>query len=175
VTYCSPLLVGIALFSFLVAGTAKVEGPPYVRTPASSDMQAFEKYVNLPEKPKAVTFETFYRAKPSRAPGPMDWSLMAVLTYDPAALERIKERARQQKDPVMLDSGEVRPWFPQTIKDALVSSSRQGSRFAGTAYKAKPFLKPPLNDGEFAVPDGSNYLFLQMDCCGPITELSPGK
>jgi len=175
VTFRSSLLVGIALFGFLVACTSQAEGPPYVRTPASSDLQTFAKYVNLPEKPKAVTFETFYRAKPSRAPGPTDWSLMAVLTYDPAALQRIKEQGHQQKDPVMLDANEIRPWFPQAVKDTLVSSGNQGSRFASPAYQAKPFLKPPLNDGEFTVPDGSNYLFLQMDCCGPMRDGASGK
>ena len=62
---------------------------------------------------------------------------------------------------------ENRPWLPQAVKDALVPGN-QGSRFAGTAYQAKPFRKPPLNDGEFTIV--GNYLLLQMDCCGPSTD-----
>lgn len=171
---CS-LLVAAALFSFAVGCGSNVPGPPYIRTTASSDMQTFEKYVNLPEKPKAVTFETIYRTRPGGAPGPTDWSLIAILTYEPGALGRIKDKAPRQKDPVLLDPGEVRPWFPQVVKDALVSSGSKGLYLAGTAYKAKAFLKPPLNDGEFAVPGNSDYLFLQLDCCGPNTEGAQSK
>ncbi len=135
-------------------------------------MQAFEKYVNLPEKPTAVIFETLYRAKPSRTPGPADWSLLAVLTYDQSALPRIEDKSHDQKDPVVIDVSEIRPWFPQALRDALVRSADQGYHLPGPAYQASKFLKVPLNDGTFTVLDSSGYLFLQMDCCGPLLNSS---
>ena len=119
-----------------------------------------------------MTFETFYRAKPNDTPGPTDWWLMAVLTYDSATLERIKEKSHISREAVILDASEIRSWFPQALKNALINSGDQRVRLPGPAYQANSFIKAPLNSGLFAVPFGSTCLLLQMDCCGPVTNQS---
>ena len=130
------------------------------RLPVSSDLASFRKYVNLPAEPRAVLFQTFNRSN-QRVPGPTDWYLLALLTYDQSSASAITQKTKQS-EPMELDADEIPHWLPDSVKTSLIKTPT-GYRFPGQAYQAGSFAKSPLNDGEFVV--SGDYVFLRLDCC----------
>jgi hypothetical protein len=144
--------------------TDSTGGAVYERTPASTDIEALGKYIKFPVRPLAVAWETLSMSGQG-APGPTDWYLMAVLRYKEPDLDALAKSSESTNTPPVLDSNELRPWFPQDLKAAWTAGPGGQFQLQGPAYKASAFYKGPLHDGYFAIVPKTDELFLYIQCC----------
>lgn len=142
------LLISLALSNCAPSGQPK--SAPEAATP-QSDLAALGRLIRLEEQPISAQWLTESLA-PARALslGPSDWQLIALLTYDEAALSQLKERLAPQKTPSRLHVRPdfVREWFPQALRAHFQPDGATGNLiWQGARYQPTPFLKPPLGAG----------------------------
>jgi hypothetical protein len=171
-TMCLCALAAFGLASCRPANQVETaSGGVFVRTPASTDIDALAKYIALPKRPLAVIWETLSLSEPG-TPGPTDWYLMGILQYPEEDLRAFINRSERATDPVVLDFNELRPWFPENLKAAWKTGTAGRFQLPGPSYKAAIFYKGSLHEGYFAAVPNTDELFLFIQCC---TAVIPGK
>src|SRR5262245_1854959 len=79
----------------------------------STSVEDLGKLVNLAERPSSVAWrKRTLGAANSSVPGPTDWQLEAVLTFDQAQAERLIEAAKKSESPRDIGSVDSVDWVP---------------------------------------------------------------
>ncbi len=143
----------LLLISLALSSCALFEQPksaPEAATP-QSDLTALSRLIRLEEQPISAQWLTESLASADAASlGPSDWQLIALLTYDEAALSSLKARLAPQKTPSRLHvrPNFVREWFPEALQARFQPDAATGNLiWQGERYQPTPFLKPPLGAG----------------------------
>jgi hypothetical protein len=139
-------------------GTTSTAPQISATTTPQSDQHALERWFKLDQlpTPSSVAWSQITLGKPeSRAPGPSDYQVFVLLSYDtPIDLSKLE----LQKVPALQISEEKLPdWLPEAV---LKQVDRQAGTvtFRGTSYRAEPLLAMSLSYGTLVVLDG--YLIL---------------
>ena len=115
----------------------------------STSVEELGKLVNLTEHPSSVVWrKRTLGAANSSVPGPTDWQLEAVLTFDQAHAQQLIEQAKKSESPRDIGSLETVDWLPTETQQYFhqdVGSSKY--KPAGEIYSASPFVKSPLTQG----------------------------
>lgn len=131
----------------------------------SADVETLGKYINLPSRPIKVFWQTVDITKPSSVPGPTDWSLIAVLTFNEQDLDSILRgsvRSQQMNRPYIQEKF-VLAWFPLELKKSLASSETPGFwRINQDGYEPDLFEKAPLLHGYFVRVGKTSDVFLYL-------------
>lgn len=85
-----------------------------------TDIEGLATLINLPAQPTKVVWVS----KPlgvanSRAPGPTDLELHAVVTFAPADLEAIRQQAVPQGGVVEWREAYFKPWYPASVRESF--------------------------------------------------------
>jgi hypothetical protein len=131
----------------------------------STDIKTLGKYINLPSPPIRVVWQTMDITKQSLAPGPTDWLLIGVLTFNEQALENImRESVRsQQMNRPYIQEQFVLDWFPLELKNSLTPSETPGFfRINQAGYESDFFEKSPLRHGYFVRVGKTSDIFLYL-------------
>lgn len=154
-----------ALLLVLLNGCQLLEPTSEPERPVSTDIQKLAKLINLPNKPVKVMWQTKQIGMPSMAPGPDDYALVAVITFEKQTVENlIKKTPNNQKiNEVKIRKKFVSNWFPQALKDSLKpSDTADYVEINQTAYEAHAFSKSSFSDGYFFRIGKTSDVFLYL-------------
>ena len=116
---------------------------------AKNDLETLHRFMALPAEPAAVQWETGPLVAPKSGPGPDDWGIVAVLTFQADQREKIlADSPAQAGRQAELPSALAFSWLPEG------TAGKRGGAYvpvAGTPYEPKLFVKEPLLSG-FVVP-----------------------
>lgn len=117
--------------------------------PVETDVDKLSKLVRLPVRPKAAQWRraTLGSGGPL---GPTDWTLVALLDFEPEDADAIVSVARQRPTPAAVTIGD-RSWLPPEVSAALEKASR---------LDASAFHRSPLMHGVLLHLDGSSRFVL---------------
>ena len=115
----------------------------------SSDVEALGKLITLPVRPVSAVWRRQVRGTPnSGIPGPTDWQLEALLTFDEDDAAHLTEEAKKSEKPRDIGSIEGIDWLPDEVRQSFEAAPNSSKyRVKGDAYAAGAFAKPPLSQG----------------------------
>jgi hypothetical protein len=125
-----------------------------------TDLETLRRFLTLPAEPTAVQWDSGPLTAPKRSPGPDDWGVVAVLTFDPADLETILDGSpplagRQAELPAPL----AFPWLPTEATAGAGAPQSGFVRLQGAPRDPKLFVKDPLLTGYLLpLPDPTKLL-----------------
>ena len=165
----SILLRCTLLVLFLLLNSCQLPEITYKQTSnkmeVSTNVESLGKYVNWPSPPIKVFWQTREITKPSLLPGPIDRSLIAVLTFDDRTLDKIIQksvRSQQMNRPYIQDQL-VFDWFPAELKKSLTPSETPGFfRINQDGYEPDIFVKSPFLQGYFVRVGKTSDLFIYL-------------
>ncbi|MCC3492738.1 MAG: hypothetical protein JGK03_26715 [Microcoleus sp. PH2017_25_DOB_D_A] len=131
----------------------------------SHDVEKLGQHINLPAVPIKVTWQTIDITKPSIVPGPSDWSLFAVVTFNEQEIDGIisKSVRSQQMNRPYLQNKFVLDWFSTELKNNLTPSETRGfMRINLNGYEPDIFEKSPLQHGYFVRIGKTSDIFLYL-------------
>jgi hypothetical protein len=132
------------------------------RDAPSTDIQKLANLVNLPERPQRAIFSLTPMGKADALIGSTDYTLIALLSYDRDALQRLKERAVRVNSAASTGFLPERPhWFPQTLLGGL-NPCYSGWCINGEEYEGDSFLKGGYVTGSFIVTEDQQYVILVL-------------
>jgi len=130
----------------------------------STDVEALNKLITLPVRPVSVVWRRQIRgAANSRVPGPTDWYLEALLTFDPDDVKRVADEAKTAEKPRDIGSIDGIDWLPSEVRqnfDAEPNSAKY--KVKGEVYAASAFAKPPLSQGYLVRLGETSQFFLKL-------------
>ena len=130
--------------------------------PASTDVAALARRVKLGELPQEAVFKISPMGKGDGIFGPSDYSLIAALRYEPAALARVKlQLTRQNLGQSTAWLPERPEWFPESLS-SRIQRCPNGWCIEGEEYSARPFLKSGFVTGTFVTPHDSDFVILLL-------------
>ena len=156
------LWVLIGLWLVLVGCGAAAE--PVADT-VRTDVEGLTTLINLPAQPTTA----LWVSKPlgvanSRAPGPTDLELHAVVTFDPADLEIIRQQAVPLGGVVEWPEAYFKPWYPISVRESF---DQDGAIFRLTVptYDAQSLIGQHTSwQGSFFItPSGDVVVMLGSD------------
>jgi hypothetical protein len=130
----------------------------------STDVDALSKIITLPVRPVSAVWRRQIRGTAdSRVPGPTDWYLEALLTFEPDDAESLAEEAKKSEKLRDIDSIEGIDWLPEEARqnfEAVPNTPKY--KVKGEAYPADAFAKTPLLSGYFVRLGDSPQFFLKL-------------
>ena len=130
----------------------------------STDVEALSKLINLPVRPVSAVWRRQVRGTAnSRVPGPTDWYLEALLTFDQDDAEKLAQEAKKSEKLRDIGSIDDLDWLPSEARqnfEAEPNSSKY--RVKGEAYPADAFAKTPLLNGYLIRLGESPQFFLNL-------------
>lgn len=108
-----------------------------------TNVETLGELINLPHPPQAALWQVDKLGPASgnlRLPGPSDYYLVAVLTYEPAVMRDMQATATAKSSPVQVSEDFFKSWYPQPVRDSFEPSSL---RLRAPAYEATAFAKSP--------------------------------
>ncbi len=130
----------------------------------STDVEALSKLITLPARPLSAVWRRQVRGTAnSRIPGPTDWQLEALLTFDQDDAEQLMEEAKKSDKPRDIGSIETVDWLPSEARqyfESVPNSSKY--KVKDEAYAADAFAKPPLSQGYLVRLGPSPQFFLKL-------------
>lgn len=148
------------IFIFAIAGCgASLSEPPAPTvdvTAPNHDVQALAQIIKLNPLPQQVSWVQYAQGQPSRAPGPTDYVLIAVLEYD--EVPDFGSQLTQQTGSVTVNSGFMQTWFPMAVQEAFEDDPDTNIlRLKVASYDATPYTS--LNGYMFIV---DNIVFISV-------------
>ena len=136
--------------------------------PFGKDINRLAQLIELPVVPVEVWFGMVARGIPSWVPEPTDWIFVAVMRFEPQALQNFLAAATlDERLPATILRSEVAPWFPKEIESAFTALDEKKYKIKGRKFTATPFaVKPGTqsdqgNVGSFLVIEGLPYVILR--------------
>ena len=130
----------------------------------STDVEALSRLITLPARPVSAVWRRQIRGTAdSRVPGPTDWYLEALLTFDQVDADHLTDEAKKSEKLRDIDSIEGVDWLPTEARqnfEAVPNSSKY--KVKGDAYPADAFAKPPLSQGYLIRLGESPQFFLKL-------------
>jgi hypothetical protein len=130
----------------------------------STDVDGLAAIIRMPIRPVSVVWRRqVLGSAGSQVPGPTDWELEALLTFDQNDAERLADEARHSEKPRDIGSIDGIEWLPSEARsdfEAVPKSSRY--RAKGESYVATSFAKPPLSQGHLTRLGESPRFFLKL-------------
>ena len=122
---------------------------PTATSQVSTSVEDLAKLVTLSEQPSSVVWRRrILGAANSAVPGPTDWQLEALLTFDEEQARGIIEKAKQVESPRDIGSLESVDWLPADARQHFRPSAGDGKyKPVGEIYSASSFSKSPLSAG----------------------------
>lgn len=161
------LLVIIILFlSFIQLGCQSKEVASGVSNTMeiSNDIEKVREYINLPNQPTRILWKVEDITMPSTLPGPTDWALIAILTFDHQTVDNIIESStisQQNRRPEIPEK--YVELFPEELKNKLKPSENTGFFVTNQpGYAPDIFAKSPLRHGYFVRLGKTSSLFLYL-------------
>jgi len=135
-----------------------------VTNEVSMDVEALSKLIKLPVRPVSVVWRRQVRGSAnSRVPGPTDWHLEALLTFDTDDAEQVTDEAKKSEKPRDIGSIEGIDWLPSDAKQNFEADPNTSKyKVKGEAYAADAFAKPPLSQGYLIRLGDSPQFFLKL-------------
>jgi len=126
----------------------------------STEIQPLARWFNLTILPQPVQAQWVQRQRGigGSAPGPTDFYVVAVLTYDWVAPDLATYLQLQPRDTVYAEAQLLESWMPAVIRSHFTVTPEGYLRFDGPAYKAEGVLKSPLSYGYILIVE--NYIFI---------------
>jgi hypothetical protein len=131
----------------------------------STDVEALSKIITLPARPVSVIWRRQIRgsASDSGLPGPTDWYLEALLTFEPEDADHLTKEAKKSEKVRDIDSVEGVDWLPVEARQNFEPGpNRSKYKVKGDAYPAGAFAKTPLLNGYFIRLGESPQFFLKL-------------
>lgn len=126
-----------------------------------NDIEALARTINLPVRPTEALWQIkTMGVENSRAPGPTDYQLTAVLKFDAANTAILLERLGESSAPKPTDNVEIAEWFPEEIKKAAQPNGT-ALKLKGTIYAPDSLLRPPYSSGTLIRVGTTNYFVLK--------------
>lgn len=155
---------GILVFALATTSSCSAKSPPT----CDQDVNHLAKLIELPVLPAQVWFGKIARGLTSSAPGPTDWIFVAVMRFDPQALQKLSVTPNlDERKPATILKTEVAPWFPKELMPALTSFDEQHYKVKGRKFTATPFAAKPgtqsdhASVGSFFVIEGLPFVILR--------------
>lgn len=130
----------------------------------SNDIEKLREYINLPNQPTRVLWKVEDITMPSTLPGPTDWALIAILTFDHQTVDNIIESStisQQNRRPEIPEK--YVELFPEELKNKLKPSENTGFFVTNQpGYAPDIFAKSPLRHGYFVRLGKTSSLFLYL-------------
>lgn len=130
----------------------------------SNDIEKLREYINLPDQPTRVLWKVEDITMSSTLPGPTDWALIAILTFDNQTVDNIIESStisQQNRRPEIPEK--YVELFPENLKNKLNSSETPGFFVTNQpGYAPDIFTKSPLRHGYFVRLGKTSSLFLYL-------------
>jgi len=138
--------------------------PQTVPNEVSTDVEALSRLITLPAPPVSAVWRRQVRGTPnSRVPGPTDWYLEALLTFDQDDAEKIAKEAKKLEKLRDIDSIEGVDWLPAETRQNLEAVPNTPKyKVKGEAYPADAFAKTPLLNGYLVRLGESPQFFLKL-------------
>ena len=128
----------------------------------STDLVALSRHVELPEAPRRAVFALIPMGTGGGFIGPTDYTLIALLTYDESATQRLKAKVTRVNRPTHTGYLPERPtWFPQSLL-AQLKRCYSGWCIDGEEYAAENFLKGGFVTGSFIVTEDQQQVILVL-------------
>jgi hypothetical protein len=131
----------------------------------STSVEELGKLVNLAERPSSVVWRrrTLGNAG-SSIPGPTDWQLEAVLTFNQQQAERVLEQAKTSTaKPRDTGSFDNIDWLPVEIRQHFHQDTGTAKyKLTGEGYSPGTFVKSPLTQGYLVHLGNSPNFFLVL-------------
>lgn len=128
----------------------------------STDIEKLSTLVNLPERPQRAIFSLTPMGKEGGLIGSTDYTLIALLSYDTDALQRLKEQTARVNSAAKTGFLPQRPqWFPQALLGGL-NPCYSGWCINGEEYVGDRFLKGGYVTGSFIVTEDEQYVILVL-------------
>lgn len=159
---CIVYTVGLAIAASVVAVASGCSSHKTRQLDAlpSTDIQKLSTLVNLPERPQRALFSLTPMGKNDALIGSTDYTLIALLSYDTDALQRLRERAVRVNSAARTGFLPERPqWFPQDLLGGL-NPCYSGWCISGEEFEGDRFLKGGYVTGSFIVTDDQQYVIL---------------
>lgn len=139
-----------SLLAIVLAGCSASKHNENSMSQPSNDLETFTRFVQLPQKPVHVKFQTANLGT-SGGFGPTDWALAAVIALSPADFETFSATCKQSpktpsERPVLTKQF---PWLDTELASGPL-----------TACDATPFLRSPLNNGSVFLLSENRVLML---------------
>lgn len=130
----------------------------------STDVEALSKIITLPARPVSAVWRRQVRGTAdSRIPGPTDWYLEALLTFDQDDAERVTDEAKKSEKPRDIGSIESIDWLPSEARENFEADPNSSKyKVKGEAHSAAAFAKPPLSQGYLIRLGDSPQFFLKL-------------
>lgn len=107
-----------------------------MKTEARTDILSLSKFIQLPIQPVSAQWQTADIIKSAtRAPGPRDWGLIAMLEFNKDDLATLVSKAEQHEGPAQIPASQFHAWLPDRVKDKFKLD--EGGQFYSTATAAK--------------------------------------
>jgi hypothetical protein len=128
---------------------------------AERDVAKLEKIVRLPIRPLEVWFRSVPRGA-NGGLGPTDWTFLAVMRFDPAALtEFVNSGQLVEKGEPRFPKNEVAPWLPSQVTAALQPGTGTHLRIKGRRFDAAPFARESSGAGSLFFLDDVPFVVLR--------------
>jgi hypothetical protein len=171
-SYFAGAILGMLLMSCTAATSGTSNSPNPTPSPnqkdkyeVSTSVEELGKLVNLAERPSSVVWRrrTLGNAG-SSIPGPTDWLLEAVLTFDQQQTERLIEEAKTSTvKPGDTGSFENIDWVPAEIRQHFHQDAGSAKyKPTGEVYSPSTFIKSPLTQGYLVHLGDSPNFFLVL-------------
>ena len=151
------LVLVLTLIVLAGCGTLLSETPvPTVDTSTPNhDVQPLQNIITLDAPPQQVSWIQYALGDPSRAPGPTDYALVAILEYDtlPDFSQLVEQTGR-----VTVGANFVETWFPPAVQAVFVDDPNgDGLLVNATTYEPTPYT--PMSGYMFVV---ENMVFISV-------------
>jgi hypothetical protein len=131
--------------------------------PSSSetDVAKLTKFIALPLAPREVHWQVVEQGVRTGSVGPTDFELVAVMTFDDASIQQLKDEMVEQTNPkeAYVAKTFVKPWFPDSVRRLFAADAAYPDYFkvGGMRLDPAPFRKGALQDG-YAILTGNEVL-----------------
>ena len=120
-------------------------------TSYQTDIVELSKFIQLPAQPIEARWQTAEKGTRTGGIGPTDYEGMAVLEYDTATVQLLRDQMLEQTSPTELyvTKDFVKPWFPHDVQQMFVTDSLYPEylKLDGTRYQPSMFAKGSLLNG----------------------------
>ncbi|HYD34509.1 MAG TPA: hypothetical protein VD999_00415 [Vitreimonas sp.] len=150
------LVSGLALLQAVFSFPLKVSNS---QINVRNDKEILNQYFDLSKLPKANEVK-WIQEKPgkiSMVPGPTDYAVTAVLSYEESTTPLIKGFQLKSQE-VYVSESLLESWVPLPVRKSFIRTQENYLKYEGQGYSAQPFLKSPLSSGWILFID--NYIIL---------------
>lgn len=133
-----------------------VGGTPPPTMTVSGEREMLEPWFDLDTLPAPSGVQWTQRVQGTGgglAPGPTDYVVVAVLTYDEPVEEAIASLGLEPRANITVGETLTEAWLPAALAEHIVATPEGYLRFEGAAYDAGPVLGSPLTAGYILVVD----------------------